>query len=52
LLVEKHISYTLLHRQVSFQPFASFRSPAEFCRYPGIADSGEPSARQIYEFAA
>jgi len=33
-------------------PVFDVRSPAEFCRYLGIADSGEPSARQIYEFAA
>jgi hypothetical protein len=29
---------------------ASFRCAVEFGRYPGIADFGEPSARQIYSF--
>jgi len=33
-------------------PFAPFRGAAEFGRYPGIADSGEPSDRQIYGFTA
>ena len=31
-------------------PIASFRCAAEFGRYPGIADFGKPSARQIYSF--
>jgi len=31
---------------------ASFRCAAEFGRYRGIADSGKPSARQIYGFTA
>src|SRR6267154_6284694 len=31
---------------------ASFRWDAEFGRYRGIADSGEPSTRQIYWFTA
>ena len=31
---------------------ASFRWGAEFGRYRGIADSGEPSTRQIYWFTA
>jgi hypothetical protein len=31
---------------------ASFRCAAEFGRYPGIADFGKPSARQIYSFTA
>src|SRR5260370_34318103 len=31
---------------------ASFRYPAEFDRYRGIADSGKPAAQQVYEFTA
>jgi hypothetical protein len=31
---------------------ASFRCAAEFDRYRGIADSGKPSARQIFRFTA
>ena len=31
---------------------ASFRCPAEFDRYRGIADSGKPAAQQVYEFTA
>src|SRR6266567_7240020 len=30
----------------------SFRCPAEFDRYRGIADSGKPAAQQVYEFTA
>ena len=33
-------------------PLASFRRAAEFSRYRGIADSGKPTARQIYGFTA
>ena len=29
---------------------ASFRSPAEFDRHRGIADSGKPAAQQVYKF--
>jgi hypothetical protein len=38
--------------RVSFWPIASFRCAAEFSRYRGIADSGKPTARQIYGFTA
>ena len=37
---------------VAYWPIASFRCATEFGRYRGIADSGKPSARQIYEFTA
>lgn len=37
---------------VAYWPISSFRGAAEFGRYPGIADSGMPSARQIYGFTA
>jgi hypothetical protein len=40
------------HRNGRYWPIASFRGAAEFGRYLGIADSGEPSARQIYGFTA
>jgi hypothetical protein len=35
-----------------FRYVASLRCAAEFGRYRGIADSGKPSARQIYRFTA
>jgi hypothetical protein len=37
---------------VRFWPIASFRCAAEFGRYRGIADSNNPSTRQIYGFTA
>jgi hypothetical protein len=37
---------------VAYWPIASFRCAAEFSRYRGIADSGKPTARQIYGFTA
>ena len=35
-----------------FDPIASVRCDAELLRYRGIADSGKPTARQIYGFTA